>query len=214
MYNKRDRTKYRGEELWSAVTVVTDRKLAARPFLEQIEILCREKPERIILREKDLSPEAYEELGKKVKNICDAYQIPCFYHTYGDAAIKAGAAGLHLPLPVLREKGGKASYPNLILGSSVHSLEEAEEAFSLGAEYLTAGHIYATDCKKGLPPRGIAFLEEICRAVPVPVYAIGGIRLEQEQIEKTLAAGARGVCIMSGAMRYLPQDFRSDSFRH
>ena len=147
MYNKRDRTKYRGEELWSAVTVVTDRKLAARPFLEQIEILCREKPERIILREKDLSPEAYEELGKKVKNICDAYQIPCFYHTYGDAAVKAGAAGLHLPLPVLREKGGKASYPNLILGSSVHSLEEAEEAFSLGAEYLTAGHIYATDCK-------------------------------------------------------------------
>ena len=65
MYNKRDRTKYRGEELWSAVTVVTDRKLAARPFLEQIEILCREKPERIILREKDLSPEAYEELGEK-----------------------------------------------------------------------------------------------------------------------------------------------------
>ena len=102
----------------------------------------------------------------------------------------------------------------MILGSSVHSLEEAEEAFSLGAEYLTAGHIYATDCKKGLPPRGTAFLEEICRAVPVPVYAIGGIRLEQEQIEKTLAAGARGVCIMSGAMRYLPQGFGSDNFRH
>ena len=202
------------EQFWSRITVVTDRKQSIRPFLEQIEILCREKPERIIFREKDMSPEAYEELAGKVKKICDTYRVPCFYHTYGEAAVRAEAPGLHLPLPILRQKGGKASYPNLILGSSVHSLEEAEEAFSLGVDYLTAGHIYATDCKKGLPPRGAAFLEEICRAVPVPVYAIGGIRMEQGHIEKTLAAGARGVCIMSGAMRYIPRDSGSDSFRH
>ena len=65
---------------------------------------------------------------------------------------------------------------------------------------MIAGHIYATDCKKGLPPRGLEFLEEICRSVSLPVYAIGGIRLDRKQIEKTLAAGARGVCVMSGAM--------------
>ena len=204
--------KKRAEELWARITVVTDRKQSVRPFLDQIEILCRKKPERIILREKDLSPEAYEELAGKAKSICDAYRIPCFYHTYGETAVKSGAAGLHLPLPMLRQKGGKSSYPNLILGSSVHSLEEAEEAFLLGADYLTAGHIYATDCKKGLPPRGIGFLEKICREIPLPVYAIGGIRMEQDQIEKTLAAGAKGVCIMSGAMRYLLPNSEPDSF--
>ena len=40
---------------------------------------------------------------------------------------------------------------------------------------MTAGHIYATDCKQGLPPRGLDFLEEVCRAVDIPVWAIGGI---------------------------------------
>ena len=92
----------------------------------------------------------------------------------------------------------------IILGCSVHSVQEAREAETLGADYLIAGHIYATDCKKGLPPRGLDFLEEICRSVSLPVYAIGGIRPDQEQIEKTLAAGARGLCVMSGAMTCEP----------
>lgn len=190
------------EELWSRITVVTNRKLCYRPFLEQIEILCRERPERIILREKDLCPEDYEKLGQEVKKICDAYQVPCYYHTYGEAGLKAGVRGLHLPLPLLRQTGRKEEYREVLLGTSVHSLEEAREAQTLGADYLTAGHIYATDCKRGLPPRGTGFLREICQEVSLPVYAIGGIRLEEKQIEKTLACGARGVCIMSGAMTY------------
>ena len=192
------------KDLWSRITVVTNRKLSVRPFLEQIEILCKKRPERILLREKDLEQEAYTRLAGKVKELCDRYQVPFYCHTYREAAVKTEAAGLHLSLPVLRSTGGAEDLEKTAVGCSVHSVQEAEEAAALGADYLIAGHIYTTECKKDLPPRGVKFLREVCQAVSLPVYAIGGIRLDQIQIEKTLAAGARGVCIMSGAMTCEP----------
>ena len=72
----------------------------------------------------------------------------------------------------------------------------------MGADYLIAGHIYATDCKKGLPPRGRDFLREICSNLSVPVYGIGGISLEEKQIGEVLDCGAKGACVMSGAMEF------------
>ena len=86
------------------------------------------------------------------------------------------------------------------IGTSVHSVEDALEAQKLGATYITAGHIYATDCKKGLPPRGLDFLRDVCRAVDIPVYAIGGIKIDQAQFTDILNCGAAGGCIMSGMM--------------
>ncbi|HIW49739.1 MAG TPA: thiamine phosphate synthase [Candidatus Blautia intestinavium] len=191
------------KDLWPRITVVTNRKLSVRPFLEQIESLCKKRPERILLREKDLEQEAYTRLAGKVKEICDRYQVPFYCHTYREAAVKTEAAGLHLPLPVLRSTGTE-DLGKIAVGCSVHSVQEAEEAAALGADYLIAGHIYATECKKDLPPRGVKFLKEVCQAVSLPVYAIGGIRLDQVQIEKTLAVGAMGVCIMSEAMTCEP----------
>lgn len=44
-------------------------------------------------------------------------------------------------------------------------MEDALKAQQLGATYVTAGHIYTTNCKKGLPPRGLEFLGEVCNAV-------------------------------------------------
>lgn len=69
---------------------------------------------------------------------------------------------------------------------------------NLGATYITAGHIFATDCKKGVPPRGLDFLSSVCSFVNIPVYAIGGISPVNAQ--KAIDAGAEGVCIMSGLM--------------
>ncbi len=85
-----------------------------------------------------------------------------------------------------------------ILGASCHSVEDALEAQSLGCTYITAGHIFATDCKRGAPPRGLSFLREVCESVSIPVYAIGGIN--GENYPSVLEAGAAGACIMSGLM--------------
>jgi thiamine-phosphate pyrophosphorylase len=86
-----------------------------------------------------------------------------------------------------------------VIGASCHSVEEALEAQQLGCTYITAGHVFATDCKKGLPPRGLDFLRAVCAAVDIPVYAIGGIN--SENLQDVMKCGAAGGCIMSGLMR-------------
>ena len=85
--------------------------------------------------------------------------------------------------------------------ASCHSVEDALCAYKLGCDYVTAGHVYITDCKKGLAPRGIDFLKKMCDSVPIPVYGIGGIDLESDKIDEVKQAGAKGACIMSGYMK-------------
>ena len=121
-------------------------------------------------------------------------------HTYLETAAKLQHPYIHLPLFLLRENSGELN-DFIEVGCSVHSVEEAEEAQKLGATYLTAGHIYATDCKKGLPPRGTDFLKEVCSAVTIPVYAIGGIHAGTGQIREVMECGASGGCIMSEMMK-------------
>jgi thiamine-phosphate pyrophosphorylase len=121
--------------------------------------------------------------------------------------------GLHLPLFKLQElvkdfdANGEEAYckgciggPQMFtadrrLGVSVHSVTEAFEAEQLGATYLVAGNIYETDCKKGLPGKGLTYLKEVCAAVTIPVYAIGGIT--RARLADTEQAGAYGGCMMS-----------------
>ena len=88
----------------------------------------------------------------------------------------------------------------VILVLSCHDdFDYVKEAMKLGADYVTAGHIFRTDCKKGLEPRGLGFLEKIVHTVSVPVYGIGGIHSGNE--ESVQEHGAAGVCIMSGCMK-------------
>ena len=97
---------------------------------------------------------------------------------------------------------GRSEIYNLMrYGASCHSVEDALCAYKLGCDYVTAGHVYITDCKKGLAPRGIDFLKKMCDSVPIPVYGIGGIDLESDQIDEVKQAGAKGACIMSGYMK-------------
>ena len=85
------------------------------------------------------------------------------------------------------------------VGVSVHSPEEAIFAQNAGADYLIAGHIFLTDCKKGLPARGLGFLSDICSSVTIPVFAIGGMNEEHGHL--AVQAGASGVCMMSELMK-------------
>ena len=190
------------EEIFQNVIAVSNRKLCTRPFPEQIEIVCRHRPQSLILREKDLNESEYGKLGQEVKEICKKYQVTCIYHTFYEEAKKAGVRNIHLPLwklEELNEEDGQRDFD--LIGASIHSVEEAKKAEKLGATYLTAGHIYATDCKRGLPPRGLGFLKEVCREVSIPVYGIGGIKFDEEQWNDMEKCGAVGGCIMSGMMK-------------
>lgn len=186
---------------WSRTLAVTDRSQSPRPFEEQIRRICALRPLAVLLREKDLAPEAYCRLGRRVQKICGAYGVSCIFHSFLPEAAELGGDSIHLPLWKLREADRELLRGFKRIGCSVHSAEEALEARRLGATYLMAGHIYATDCKRGLPPRGIPFLRQVCALAEIPVYAIGGIRLNPEQMAEITAAGAAGACVMSAAMR-------------
>lgn len=180
------------------IICVTSRKLCNTDFLTRIEEIASSHPAGIILREKDLSEADYALLAEQVLEICQRYDTPCILHNFYQIAIRLGCRRIHLPLPVLGAltDGEKAAFD--IIGASCHSMEDALSAVQLGASCVTAGHIFDTYCKKGLPGRGIPFLKDLCASVPIPVYAIGGISLAN--IASVKEAGAAGACMMSSFM--------------
>ena len=183
----------------SDIICVTNRNLCKEDFLKRIEKIAVAHPAGIILREKDLTKEEYRNLAKQVLQICEKHQVSCILHSFTDEAIELSAEAVHIPLSILREMTEEQRSRFKVLGASCHSLEEALEAERLGCTYIIAGHIFATDCKKGLPGRGLDFLKSICENVSIPVYAIGGIN--GENIADVRNAGAKGACVMSGFMQ-------------
>ncbi len=183
----------------SDILCVTNRRLCEYDFFSRIEEIAKCSPAGIILREKDLTEAEYKNLAEQTMEICRKYGVPCILHSFVMAAINIGADAIHLPLPLLREISNKEKTAFNTIGASCHSIEDALEAEKLGCTYITAGHIFATDCKKDLPPRGIDFLKQVCDSVSIPVYAIGGITADNVQAVRN--AGAKGACIMSGLMR-------------
>ena len=180
------------------ILIVTNRKLCRENFSERIEKISAAHPAGIILREKDLTEDEYERLAVKTLEICRKNETPCILHGFQSVAAKLDCSSLHLPLNTLRSLSDEEKTRFSTLGASCHSVEDTIEAEKLGCTYITAGHIYDTDCKKGLPGRGTEFLKSVCDSVSIPVYAIGGIC--PDNIAEIRSAGASGACVMSGAM--------------
>lgn len=182
----------------SDILCVTNRLLCREDFVARIEKIASARPAGIILREKDLSETEYKELAKAAMNICRRYGTLCILHSFSSVAAELNSTSLHLPLHLLRGLSAEEKRRFSVLGASCHSAREAIEAEKLGCTYITAGHVFDTDCKKGLPGRGLDFLEGVCESVSIPVYAIGGI--SAENIGEVRKSGAAGACVMSGTM--------------
>ena len=182
----------------SDLLCVTNRKLCREDFLTRIDRIAACHPAGIILREKDMNPQKYQELAAAVMEICKQYGVQCILHSFPAVAVDLQADAIHLPLHLLRELSQEQKAYFKILGASCHSVEDALEAQALGCTYLTAGHVFETDCKKGLPGRGLEFLRHVCAAVDIPVYGIGGI--DADNIALVRNAGASGACLMSSLM--------------
>lgn len=203
------------------IIAITNRHLCSRPFMEQLERVCKLHPHAIVLREKDMPEAEYLSLARDVIALCKKYDVQCILHSFINVAMELEHPYIHLPLPILEayvKKDLSNNYQQFfkVIGTSVHSVEDAIKAKQLGATYMTAGHIFATDCKKGLPPRGLDFLKNVCDAVGIPVYAIGGINIASScdsttydavrdisvpRLSEVMECGAAGGCIMSGMMR-------------
>ena len=162
----------------------------------RLEGIAKARPAGIVLREKDLTREEYKRLAEKALAICQEHGTPCILHSYAGVAAELGCKALHLPLRILRELSEEERERFSVLGASCHSPEDAGiiEKYPLPS----SGHVFDTDCKRGLPGRGLGFLKEVCGSVSIPVYAIGGI--SPDNIADVRKSGAAGACVMSSAM--------------
>ena len=199
------------------LNIISNRKLCENENLEkQIEKIFSAYEKKIILknfdivaltlREKDLNKNEYLKLIEKVYPICQKYKINLILHQNYDLNLddKYKIDGIHLSYNIFKSLNENIK-AELIkkykrIGVSIHSLNEAKEVESLGASYVVAGHIFETDCKKGLEPRGLKFIEDLSSALSIPIFAIGGI--DEKNSLSVINSGAFGLCIMSTLMKY------------
>ena len=176
--------------------VITNRHLCGGNFAAQIEKVCSLEPCSLILREKDLSDDEYEALALRVNGICEKHGVPFYIHSHIDTAVKHGFKNIHLSVSSLRVAEDLRCFENISV--SCHSEEDVKLAEQAGASRIILGTVFETDCKPGLEGRGTAFVREICEKTALPVYAIGGITLQN--LGSVIDAGAAGGCMMSGFM--------------
>ena len=199
------------------LNIISNRKLCENENLEkQIEKIFSAYEKKIILknfdivaltlREKDLNKNEYLKLIEKVYPICQKYKINLILHQNYDLNLddKYKIDGIHLSYNIFKSLNENIK-AELIkkykrIGVSIHSLNEAKEVESLGASYVVAGHIFETDCKKGLKPRGLKFVEDLSSALTIPIFAIGGI--DEKNSLSVINNGAFSVCMMSTLMKY------------
>ena len=199
------------------LNIISNRKLCENENLEkQIEKIFSAYQRKIILenfeivsltlREKDLNKNEYLKLVEKIYPICQKYRIDLILHQNYDLRLdnKYNIKGLHLSYNTFKSLN-KNIREELIrkykkIGVSIHSVDEAKEVENLGANYVVAGHIFKTDCKKDLEPRGLKFIQELSVILTIPIFAIGGIN--QENSHLVINSGAFGVCMMSSLMKH------------
>lgn len=117
-------------------------------------------------------------------------------HDRLDVALIKNIPNIHLPSHGLPVQAVKKAFPELRIGRSVHSVEEATQAEKDGANYVLYGHCFETNCKKGLTPNGIDRIVEMKKKLDIPVFAIGGIT--PDRVKTLQKIKADGIAVMSG----------------
>lgn len=181
--------------------LVTDRgDMEDHEFESRIRAAIEGGCTMVQLREKDINSYLMYERALAAKKITDAYRIPLIINDRLDIMQAVDASGVHLgqqdiPVKIARKLIGK----DKIIGASVHSKEEAENAELAGADYLGVGAIFPTITKKNTIATPISVLREIKKNVSVPVVAIGGIN--KGNIRKLKDSHIDGIAVISAIMK-------------
>lgn len=176
---------------------VTDRAWTGKQTLyEQVEAALKGGVTCVQLREKELDETAFLQEAKELCALCRRYGVPFLVNDNVEIAIACGADGVHvgqedLAAGEVRRRVGE----NMILGVSVHTVEEARQAVRDGADYLGLGAVFPTNTKTDVEQMPNETLRAICDAVDVPIVAIGGIN--RGNILKLAGSGVDGVALVS-----------------
>ena len=149
-----------------------------------------------VQREKELDDAALLQEAMELSALCRSYGVPFIINDNVEIAIKCHADGIHVGQEDMAAADVRAKVgPDMIIGVSAHSVEEAQLAVAHGADYLGVGAAFSTHTKTDVDVLPEGRLKEICDSVDVPVVAIGGIH--KDNILKLKGSGADGVALVS-----------------
>lgn len=169
-------------------------------FLRRTEAALKGGATFLQLREKEKTTREYIALAEKVHELAKKYSVPLIIDDRLDVAMAVDAEGIHLgqsdmPIATARRIWGEEK----IIGATAKTVAQAEEAYEQGADYLGVGAIYPTTTKVKTILTSTETLHDICRAVPIPVNAIGG--LNKNNIDVLKGIPIAGICVVSAIMK-------------
>lgn len=192
--------KFTKEEIRSGMLLyaITDRMWLkeGQRLPEVVEEVLKNGATFLQIREKDLAADAFSSEGTELRKLCAAYHVPCIINDRVEVALKCGADGVHVGQDDIMGRDIRALIgPDMILGITAHTVEEALAAQAAGADYLGVGAVFPTSTKKNTKPLTMEHLRKIVEAVDIPVVAIGGI--SAENIAGLSGSGVDGVAVVS-----------------
>lgn len=197
------------KELNTTLYFITDStNFEEEEFLYRIEQALLGGVTLLQLREKEKSTRDYIALAQKVHNVSKKYNVPLIIDDRVDVALTVDAEGVHLgqndmPISTARKILGD----DFIIGATTKTVPQALEAYEQGADYLGVGAIYPTTTKVKTVLTSAETLDAICKAVPIPVNAIGGLNKDNINILKEIPIS--GICVVSAIMK--AQDVRKEA---
>ena len=176
--------------------VTCERLSAGRSNLEVLHGVIEGEARIVQLREKEYSKKDLYHLGLNFREIAAKAGILLIINDHVDIALAVDADGVHLGQDDLPLKVARQLAPELLIGASTHSLEQALQAEKDGADYINIGPIFATTTKEGVGHSlGPGVISEISPQIKVPFTVMGGIT--EENIDQVLAQGARRVAMVT-----------------
>ncbi len=148
------------------------------------------------LREKELDEEHFLEEARELQKLCREYQVPFVINDNVDIAAAINADGVHVGQSDMEAGDVRAKLgPDKIIGVTAKTVEQAVLAQERGADYLGVGAVFHTDSKADAKEISFDTLKDICRAVSIPVIAIGGIT--EENVRELAGSGICGIAVIS-----------------
>ncbi len=181
--------------------LVTDRAMAGERSLETVVIEAVQGGVTAVqLREKDMATRDFIRCAVELKKRLTALDVPLIINDRVDVALAVGADGVHLgqrdmPYEQAREILGKEA----LIGLSVETIEQAEQANRLDVDYIGLSPVFTTPTKTDVETSlGLDGVRRICDITRHPTVAIGGIN--RDTITDVLGAGAEGIAVVSAIM--------------
>ena len=176
---------------------ITDRRnLDKKMFFEKIEEALQGGVTILQLREKELDEDSFINEAIEVKNICRKHGVPLIINDNVNVALKSGADGVHVGIEDMPIDEIRRTVPDsFIIGATCKTVEQAQSAERLGADYMGVGAVFPSPTQKNAVRMTREQLKEICTSVSSPAVAIGGISLEN--VDELKGGGMSGIAVVS-----------------